>query len=112
TTLFRSGGDPDLSNRKFPYAGKVERDGPVEKVLIELADAAVARGLKEVDGDIVADDSVFPYDPYPAGWSVGDLFFTFGAPVSAIALNENSISIQIRPGDNAAAPALIVLEPG
>ena len=22
-------GDPDLSNRKFPYAGKVERDGPV-----------------------------------------------------------------------------------
>jgi D-alanyl-D-alanine carboxypeptidase/D-alanyl-D-alanine-endopeptidase (penicillin-binding protein 4) len=105
-------GDPDLSNRRFPYTGKVERDGPVEKILIELADAAVAEGLKEVDGDIVVDDSIFPYDPYPAGWSVGDLFFTFGAPVSAIALNENCISIEILPGDHAGDPAVIAVEPG
>jgi D-alanyl-D-alanine carboxypeptidase/D-alanyl-D-alanine-endopeptidase (penicillin-binding protein 4) len=110
--FFIGSGDPDLSNRKFPYAGKVERDGPVEKILIELADAAVAKGLKEVDGDIVADDSIFPYDPYPAGWSVGDLFFTFGAPVSAIAFNENSISIEIRPGDHLGDRAVILVEPG
>jgi D-alanyl-D-alanine carboxypeptidase/D-alanyl-D-alanine-endopeptidase (penicillin-binding protein 4) len=110
--IFLGGGDPDLSNRKFPYAGKVEHDGPVETILAEMADAAVAKGLKEVDGDIVADDSIFPYDPYPAGWAVGDLFFTFGAPVSAIAFNENSISIEIRPGDHAGDPAGIVVEPG
>ena len=45
-------GDPDLSNRKFPYAGKIERDGPVEKILEEMADEAIAKGLKEIDGDI------------------------------------------------------------
>jgi D-alanyl-D-alanine carboxypeptidase/D-alanyl-D-alanine-endopeptidase (penicillin-binding protein 4) len=73
-------GDPDLSNRKFPYDKKDETEGPIDKVLAEMADAAVANGLKEVDGDIVADDSYFPYDPYPEGWSVGDLFFKFGAP--------------------------------
>ena len=39
-----------------------------------MADDAIAKGLKEVDGDIVADDSYYPYDPYPPGWSVGDLF--------------------------------------
>jgi serine-type D-Ala-D-Ala carboxypeptidase/endopeptidase (penicillin-binding protein 4) len=105
-------GDPDLSNRKFPYAGKVERDGPAEKILAEMADAAVAKGLKEVDGDIVADDSLFPYDPYPAGWAVGDLFFTFGAPISALAFNENSISIEITPGLHAGDPAVIAVEPG
>ena len=43
-----------------------------------------------MDGDIVADDSYFPYDPYPAGWTEGDLVFRFGAPVSAIAFNDNS----------------------
>ena len=86
-------GDPDLSNRIFPYAGKEEREGNSDKVLAELAGAAVAGGLKEVDGDIVADDSYFPYDPYPEEWSVGDLFFDFGAPVSAIAFNDNTISI-------------------
>ena len=35
---------------------------------------------------------LFPYDPYPAGWTTGDLFFAFGAPVSAIAFNDNMIS--------------------
>lgn len=110
--IFVGRGDPDLSNRKFPYAGKVERDGPVEKILAELADAAVAKGLKEVDGDIVADDSYFPFDPYPAGWSIGDLYFTFGAPVSAIAFNENSISIQVQPGARAGVSGSIVVEPG
>ena len=104
-------GDPDLSNRKFPYAGKDETDGPVDKVLAELADAAVARGLKEVEGDIVADDSYFPYDPYPAGWTVGDLFFRFGAPVSAIDFNDNTVSVEMRPGAHIGDPATIAVEP-
>jgi serine-type D-Ala-D-Ala carboxypeptidase/endopeptidase (penicillin-binding protein 4) len=109
--VFVGRGDPDLSNRKFPYAGKVEHDGPVEKVLAQMADDAIAKGLKEVDGDIVGDDSYYPYDPYPPGWSVGDLFFTFGAPVSAVTFNDNSISVEISPGAHAGDPAIIVVEP-
>jgi D-alanyl-D-alanine carboxypeptidase/D-alanyl-D-alanine-endopeptidase (penicillin-binding protein 4) len=104
-------GDPDLSNRKFPYAGRVEREGPTEKVLAEMADAAVAKGLREVDGDIVADDSYFPYDPYPAEWNAGDLFFEFGAPVSAIAFNDNTVSIEVRPGARVGDPATVTTEP-
>lgn len=109
--IFRGSGDPDLSNRKFPYAGKLERDGPIDKVLIEMDEAAVAKGLKEVDGDIVADDSLFPYDPYPAGWEIGDLFFAYGAPVSAIAFNENAMSVEVRPGEQAGDPAVIIVDP-
>ena len=104
-------GDPDLSNRKFPLQGKVERDGPAEKVLAELADAAFAKGLKEVSGDVVADDTYFPFDPYPAGWSVGDLFFSFGAPVSAIAFNDDTISIEVQPGERPGDPASVSVEP-
>ena len=104
-------GDPDLSNRKFPFHGKVEHDGPTEKILAELADAAVAHGLKEVDGDIVADDRCIPFDPYPPSWSIGDLFFTFGAPVTAIAFNDNSVTITMSPGAQAGDPALIVVDP-
>jgi D-alanyl-D-alanine carboxypeptidase/D-alanyl-D-alanine-endopeptidase (penicillin-binding protein 4) len=104
-------GDPDLSNRKFPYAGKVEHDGPAEKVLAQMADDAIAKGLKEIDGDIVADDSYYPYDPYPPGWSVGDLYFTFGAPVSAITFNDNSISVEVSPGPHVGDPAGVAVEP-
>jgi serine-type D-Ala-D-Ala carboxypeptidase/endopeptidase (penicillin-binding protein 4) len=109
--VFVGRGDPDLSNRKFPYAGKVEHDGPAEKVLAQMADDAIAKGLKEIDGDIIADDSYYPYDPYPPGWSVGDLYFTFGAPVSAIAFNDNSITVDVSPGLRAGDPAVVAVEP-
>src|ERR1700723_219387 len=109
--VFVGRGDPDLSNRKFPYAGKVERDGPAEKVLAQMADDAIAKGLKEIDGDIVADDSYYPYDPYPAGWSIGDIFFTFGSPISAIAFNDNTITVTVTPGVKAGDPANVVVEP-
>ena len=104
-------GDPDISNRKFPVRGQVERDGPVDKILAEMADEAVAKGLREVDGDVVGDDSYFPYDPYPAGWSVGDLFFGFGAPVSAIAFNDNTVSISVQPGADIGDGAIVLTEP-
>ena len=104
-------GDPDLSNRKFPYQLKPERDGPAEKALAEMADAAVTKGLKEIDGDIIADDSYFPYDPYPEGWGIGDIFFEFGAPVSAIAFNDNSVSIEVMPGARPGDPATLVVQP-
>ena len=104
-------GDPDLSNRKFPYTGSGDREGPIDRVLAEMADAAVAKGLREVDGDIVGDDSYFPYDPYPEGWTTGDLFFEFGAPVSAIAFNDNVITVHVQPGANAGDAATLTTDP-
>ncbi|MGC1255866.1 MAG: D-alanyl-D-alanine carboxypeptidase/D-alanyl-D-alanine-endopeptidase [Candidatus Acidiferrales bacterium] len=109
--VFVGRGDPDISNRKFPYAGKVEHDGPTERVLAQMVDEAIAKGLREIDGDIVADDSYYPYDPYPPGWTVGDLFFTFGAPVSAIAFNDNCISVEISAGAQADDPATLAVDP-
>jgi len=104
-------GDPDLSNRKFPYTGTGEREGAIDKVVADMADAAVAKGLREVDGDIVADDSYFPYDPYPAGWSTGDLFFTFGAPVTALTFNDNTVAVFVEPGASASDAATITTDP-
>jgi serine-type D-Ala-D-Ala carboxypeptidase/endopeptidase (penicillin-binding protein 4) len=104
-------GDPDLSNRKLPFVQKVERDGPAEKIIAELADAVVARGVKRIDGDIIGDDSYFAYDPYPEGWTTGDLYFSFGAPISAIALNDNTVNVEIQSGANLGDPPQITVEP-
>src|SRR5579862_231454 len=104
-------GDPDISNRKFPSSARVEHEGPAEQPLAEMVDQAVSKGLREVDGDVVADDSYFPYDPYPAGWTVGDLFFKFGAPVSAIDFNDNTVTIEVQPGPRMGEPATVLTEP-
>jgi D-alanyl-D-alanine carboxypeptidase/D-alanyl-D-alanine-endopeptidase (penicillin-binding protein 4) len=104
-------GDPNLSNRKFPYALKEEFDGPPEKVLAELADALVAKGVKEISGDIVGDDSYFPRERYPSGWEIDDMVWQYGAAISAIVVDDNTVTLTLAPGERAGDPAQAAMAP-
>jgi serine-type D-Ala-D-Ala carboxypeptidase/endopeptidase (penicillin-binding protein 4) len=104
-------GDANLSNRKFPYEKKIERDGPSEKALLALADAVVARGAKEIDGGVIADDSLFQQERFPSGWTVDDMLWSYGAAVSAIAVNDNTFTLELRPGVLAGDPATYTVDP-
>ena len=104
-------GDPNLSNRKFPYNLKEEFDGAPEKVLAELADALLAKGVKEIAGDVVGDDSYFPREPYPSGWEIDDMVWEYGAAVSAIVVDDNTTTLTLTAGDSAGAPAQAVVAP-
>jgi serine-type D-Ala-D-Ala carboxypeptidase/endopeptidase (penicillin-binding protein 4) len=94
-------GDPNLSNRKYPFDTKEEFDGPPEKVLAELADAVAARGVKEVFGDIVGDDSYFPRERYPDGWEIDDMVWEYGAAISALVVDDNTATLLLTPGEKA-----------
>jgi D-alanyl-D-alanine carboxypeptidase/D-alanyl-D-alanine-endopeptidase (penicillin-binding protein 4) len=98
-------GDANLSNRIFPYVKKPEREGPSEKVLAEFADAVIARGVKEITGDVVADDSLFQPERFPGGWMIDDMQWSYGAAVSAIVVNDNTFTIELRPGEGKGDPA-------
>src|SRR5215472_13470395 len=98
-------GDPNLSNRKFPFEKKEERDGPPEKALAELADTVAARGVKEITGDVIADDSMFQHELFPSGWLADDLLWSYGGAVSAVAVNDNTFTLDLRPGANEGDPA-------
>ena len=98
-------GDANLSNRKFPYGKKEEREGPPEKALAEFADTVAARGVKEVTGDVIADDSMFQHEKFPSGWLVDDILWSYGAAVSAIAVNDNTFTLDLRPGAHEGDPA-------
>ncbi|HEV2305886.1 MAG TPA: D-alanyl-D-alanine carboxypeptidase/D-alanyl-D-alanine-endopeptidase [Candidatus Acidoferrales bacterium] len=104
-------GDPDFSNRTIPYNAQNPIDGPSDKPLAEMVDAIVAKGVKEIDGEIVGDDSYFPYEPYPYGWAVGDLTEDYGAAVSAICFDDNGLDIKVTPGDHVGAPVWVTVEP-
>jgi len=104
-------GDANLSNRKFPYDKKVERDGLPEKALAALADAVVARGVKEIEGSVIADDSFFPVDRFPDGWTIDDMLWSYGAAVSAIAVNDNTFTLELRPGEREGDAAKFTIEP-
>jgi D-alanyl-D-alanine carboxypeptidase/D-alanyl-D-alanine-endopeptidase (penicillin-binding protein 4) len=104
-------GDANLSNRKFPFEKKVERDGPPEKALSALADAVVARGVKEIAGGVVVDDSFFQPERFPDGWTIDDMLWSYGAAVSAIAVNDNTFTLDLRPGEHEGDAATFFLEP-
>ena len=104
-------GDPNLSNRKFPYELKEEFDGPPERALAELADALVAKGVKEISGDIVGDDSYFPRERYPNGWEIDDMVWEYGAAISAIVVDDNTVTVTLTPGERMGDPVAATVSP-
>ncbi len=111
------GADANLSGRTLPYLRLGERAqdqlSPVDplRYLAELADKVVAGGLKTVSGDVVGDDTLFPYEPYPEDWVIDDAVWGYGAPVSALAVNDNQLVLKITPGARSGMPASIAMEP-
>lgn len=104
-------GDPNLSNRKHPFDTKEEFDGPPEKVLAELADAVVARGVKKISGDIIGDDSYFPRERYPDGWEIDDIVWEYGAAISALVVDDNTATLVLTPGQNSGDAVTAELRP-
>jgi serine-type D-Ala-D-Ala carboxypeptidase/endopeptidase (penicillin-binding protein 4) len=100
-------GDANLSNRVFPFLKQAEHVDSADEALERLADQVAAHGVKQVHGDIVADDSYFELTRYPSGWTVDDTVWSYGAAVSAIAINDNALTLQVLPGMRVGMPARI-----
>jgi serine-type D-Ala-D-Ala carboxypeptidase/endopeptidase (penicillin-binding protein 4) len=104
-------GDPTLSGRELPYNTHTQRDADPVRVLEQLADELVAKGVKYVDGDVVADDSYFAFERYGEGWSQDDLVWADGAPVSALTINDNVVFVNILPGASPGDRAFVSVTP-
>jgi serine-type D-Ala-D-Ala carboxypeptidase/endopeptidase (penicillin-binding protein 4) len=90
-------GDPTMSGRAYPYDVQAKPLTTLHAI-DELADRAVAAGLKRVDGDIIGDDRRYVWSPYPESWTADDTAHEYGAAVSALAVNDNTVTITVRPG--------------
>jgi len=115
-------GDANLSGREIPYVApalrpKVEKGAPPLpevnplRYLEAMADQVAATGLKVVNGDVVGDDTLFPWEPYPQDWSIDDTVWGYGAPVSALTINDNQIKVTVTPAAVAGQPATVVVDP-
>jgi D-alanyl-D-alanine carboxypeptidase/D-alanyl-D-alanine-endopeptidase (penicillin-binding protein 4) len=63
-----------------------------------MVDQLVAKGVKRVTGDIVGDDTLFPYEPYAESWAADDQVWDYGAPVSALSIADNQMKLTVTPG--------------
>ena len=115
-------GDANLSGREIPYVAPAVRPKPSSgapvlaevnplRYLEAMADQVAATGLKVVNGDVVGDDTLFPWEPYPEDWTIDDAVWGYGAPVSALTINDNQIKVTVTPAANAGEPATVVVDP-
>ncbi len=110
--IIEGSGDPSISGRSWPYAGKAERPNPPLHALEDLADQIAKSGLvHRVTGRIVGDDSFFPFDRYGTGWAWDDLQWEYGAPISALTVNDNSIYLDLMPGVAPGDPIAVAWNP-
>jgi D-alanyl-D-alanine carboxypeptidase/D-alanyl-D-alanine-endopeptidase (penicillin-binding protein 4) len=100
------GGDPLLSARAVPYRKDPVAGDPLQAIE-DLADQVFARGVRRIDGDIVGDDTAYTWAPYPNGWAIDDSVWDYGAPVSALAVNDNAVSVRLR-ASTRGMPALTI----
>jgi len=107
-------GDPTLSARVYPYrppqatpspstpnpaAQSTVADQPAPPkamdVLNLLAQQVEESGIRTIEGSVVGDDSFYLDEPYGTSWAWNDLQWSYGAPISALTFNENTIELAI-----------------
>lgn len=91
------GGDPNLSGRILPFSQDAKAGDPLVAIN-QLADQIANQGIRRVKGDVVGDDTRYPYSPYPGGWTFDDGLWYYGTPVSALAVNDSSVHLRVEPG--------------
>ncbi len=112
--FFVGGGDPDLAGCDLPYDPARKRDEQVcdpGPALDDLAAQVAAKGVQLISGDLVVDQSFFAPDPYGLDWSVGDLVWSYGAPVRALSLADNVLSVRVEPGEQMNQPGRLTWLP-
>ena len=91
-------GDPSFSGRIYPYTKEPSHEDAL-RAMEDLADQVAAHGVKAVEGDVVGDDTRYPWVPYPAGWGADDWMWEYGAPVSALIVNDNRLDVSAVAGE-------------
>ncbi len=115
------GGEANLSGRELPYVSPALRPKPPAgapppaepdplRYLAKMADEVAATGLKVVTGDVVGDDSLFPWEPYPAAWGIDDMVWGYGAPVSALSIADNQLRLTVTPSAVVGEAATVTLQ--
>jgi len=89
-------GAPDLVAR----ARKDHNDGS----LAQLAENLYERGIRQVNGNVIGDESYFRGETLGDGWPWTDLQWYFGAEASALTVNDNETELSVMPPEKGNSP--------
>jgi len=107
-------GDSPLAEGRL--AGNIYIKGYGDPALVyeelwKLARYLAGLGLREVTGDVVADESFFDKVRYGRGWPKRNKDRWYEAPVGALSFNFNTLEINVAPGTEVGQPPVVWLNP-
>ena len=98
-------GDPSISDRM--------RDSAAMAPLYEIADTLRARGIRRIEGRVLAAGDAFPGTNYGFGWAYDQFDYYYSAPVDELIYNEASTTYVLRGGARAGDSVSVrVIPPG
>ncbi|MGB6829115.1 MAG: D-alanyl-D-alanine carboxypeptidase/D-alanyl-D-alanine-endopeptidase, partial [Terracidiphilus sp.] len=62
-----------------------------------MAEQVEEAGVRQIEGNVIGDDSYFVNEPWGEDWGWDDTQWSYGAPVSALSFNDNSIGLTLAP---------------
>lgn len=104
-------GDLTIYGRGDPSIAARFNGGDYFKGIEDLALRIAAAGVKRIEGDLIGDETYFTGPQYGSGWEWEDLQWWYGAEVSALTINDNSLDLFVKPGPKVGAPAVITTGP-
>ena len=104
-------GDLTIYGRGDPSIAARFNNGDYFLRINELASQIAAAGVKRVEGDLIGDETYFIGPKYGSGWAWEDLQWWYGAEVSALTVNDNSLDLSVKPGLAVGSSAVISTGP-
>jgi D-alanyl-D-alanine carboxypeptidase/D-alanyl-D-alanine-endopeptidase (penicillin-binding protein 4) len=101
----RGGGDVSLGSRFFSEPAR-ELD-----FLNAWSDSLILKGIKKIDGAIIADASEFGYKGVPDGWNEADIGNYYGAGAGGLNFFDNTIKLYFKTGAAGAKTQLVDVFP-
>jgi D-alanyl-D-alanine carboxypeptidase/D-alanyl-D-alanine-endopeptidase (penicillin-binding protein 4) len=74
-----------------------------------LVAALTNAGVRRIRGDLVGDESFFRGPAFGSGWAWDDLEFYYGAEISALTINDNTLQVSVKPGEELGKPCRLSL---
>ncbi|HYG35848.1 MAG TPA: D-alanyl-D-alanine carboxypeptidase/D-alanyl-D-alanine-endopeptidase, partial [Clostridia bacterium] len=102
-------GDLILYGRGDPTISARLHHGDLQSALMPLVTALTNSGVKRIQGDLVGDTSFFRGAAFGAGWAWDDLGYYYGAEVSPLTINDNTLPVTVRPGTRRGAPCEVTV---
>ncbi|HWI59607.1 MAG TPA: D-alanyl-D-alanine carboxypeptidase/D-alanyl-D-alanine-endopeptidase, partial [Bacillota bacterium] len=104
-------GDVIVYGRGDPTINARLHGGNLFQALQPLVAALTNAGVKHISGDLVGDASFFRGPEFGSGWAWDDLENYYGAEISALTIQDNTLQATVKPGPRCGEPCQIVLSP-